>query len=380
MTTLPGTGVIRPISRTFSLVAAITALVIMAVIGIVVSRNFSWLSGIGTDVISLRLAGRGVIIEIFFIVAVFCGMVIKVIFSFSRNLTLMFRNQTEVLERVSSGDLSRNVPVTSANEFGILAAYINKMIERLKHRRELIGALRMAEEVQRQLLPHQPPVMHGLDIAAWSKYSDQTGGDYYDFIVGPSGKSILTAVGDVSGHGIGPALLMASTRAFLRMSVDRDGDLAGAMDLVNHRLIKDIEDTGHFVTMFLLEIDLKANKLSWVRAGHDPALCYDPKTGEFTGLSGPGMALGLDYRAGYRVESRSGWSPGSILIIGTDGIWEARNAAGNQYGKERLREVVRQNAALSAQDIGRAFWEDLHLFMGESPQKDDITLVLIKLL
>ncbi|NIQ92700.1 MAG: phosphatase, partial [Deltaproteobacteria bacterium] len=103
------------------------------------------------------------------------------IISYSKNLKLLFENETNVLERVTQGDLSRLVPVATNDEFGVIAGHTNTMIDGLRHRLQLITALKLAEEVQQNLLPTEPPSYPGLDIAGISNYCDETGGDYYDY-------------------------------------------------------------------------------------------------------------------------------------------------------------------------------------------------------
>jgi sigma-B regulation protein RsbU (phosphoserine phosphatase) len=117
-----------------------------------------------------------------------------------------------------------------------------------------------------------------------------------------------------------------------------------------------------------------------VRAGHDPAWIYDSQSGRFQELSGKGMALGVDAGQQYVENVLNHWSPGSIIVIATDGIREARNPAGDMFGQERFQRAIRDNAAASAEAIKLALLDDLGTFRGNAPQDDDITLVVIKLL
>ncbi|MBW2540443.1 MAG: stage II sporulation protein E, partial [Deltaproteobacteria bacterium] len=138
----------------------------MAVIIIVViSRDFAWLAGIEPNPTSLAQAQLSVMYEVLFIMAVLLGLVVNLIFSYSRNLKLLFENETDILERVSRGDLSRRVPVATNDEFGVIAGHTNTMIRGLKHRIKLLSALKMAEELQQNLLPQHPPAHPGLDVA-----------------------------------------------------------------------------------------------------------------------------------------------------------------------------------------------------------------------
>jgi sigma-B regulation protein RsbU (phosphoserine phosphatase) len=132
--------------------------------------------------------------------------------------------------------------------------------------------------------------------------------------------------------------------------------------------------------MFFLEIDSSAKILRWVRAGHDPAMFYDPSQDCFLDLSGEGVALGVvsDFR--FSEFTRQGWDPGSIIVVGTDGIREARNTDGEMFGLDRLEDVVRKYASESAESIQNAVIANLRSFQGDAPQEDDITLVVVKLL
>jgi sigma-B regulation protein RsbU (phosphoserine phosphatase) len=369
---------LSPMSRTFTLVALVTTFSIIVVLGMVLIRDINWLSNIGSDSGYLDDAERAVRYEIIFVVAALMAMVMNVIVSWSRNLKLLFANQTGILEQVTNGDLSGKVPVTTADEFGVIAQHTNKMIDGLKHRIALLGALKVAEEVQRNLLPKAPPKVPGLELAAISKYSEETGGDYYDFMPLSNGR-LAVAVGDVSGHGVGSALLMASARASLRMAWDAGADIADIITRVNKRLAKDVDETGRFLTLFLLEVDPASKKLKWVAGGHDPALLYDPVSDDFSELGGRGLAVGVLEGAKYEVSHRIGWEPGSILLVGTDGIWETHNDRHEMFGKERLKEIIRAHASASPQSVVDAIINALNDFREGSVQEDDITMVLLKL-
>jgi sigma-B regulation protein RsbU (phosphoserine phosphatase) len=131
--------------------------------------------------------------------------------------------------------------------------------------------------------------------------------------------------------------------------------------------------------MFFLEIDLAAKTLRWVRAGHEPALVYSALGASFRQLGGDGMVLGVLQQAEYRDYSHQGWEPGSVVVIGTDGVTETRNPAGELFGTERIRELLRANASGSAAVIQAAIIQAVQLFREQAPQEDDVTLVVAKL-
>jgi sigma-B regulation protein RsbU (phosphoserine phosphatase) len=148
---------------------------------------------------------------------------------------------------------------------------------------------------------------------------------------------------------------------------------------VNHLVAEDAGETGHFMTLFYTEIDTNQKTLRWVRAGHDPALSYDPATGRFEELRGNGMALGIDSRLNYEENAISGLSEGQILMLGTDGLWEAQNENGEMFGKERLKALVGQHAQAPAGEIVTCIFESLKDFQQSVNPEDDITLVIVKI-
>jgi sigma-B regulation protein RsbU (phosphoserine phosphatase) len=366
-------------TRRFTLVAVATALCVSVVNLSVIARDMSWLTTVGTDPGATREAILSVTYEILFIMAVLLGLAINLIVSYSRNLKLLFENETGVLERVTNGDLSRLVPVATRDEFGLIAGHTNTMIEGLRHRIELISALKLAEEVQRTLLPASPPKVPGIDLSGASIYCNETGGDYYDYILLPQDR-LGIVVADVSGHGIDAALFMASARAFLLSGTQGFASPSRLAGDVNRYVTRDSASTGRFMSLFFLEIDPAAKTLRWVRAGHEPALLYDPAGAVFHELNGEGIAMGVVEQAEYRDYSQQGWAPGSVVVIGTDGITETRNAAGQFFGAERVRQIVAAHAAAPAAAIQAAVIQAVQTFRGESPQEDDVTLVVVKLL
>jgi sigma-B regulation protein RsbU (phosphoserine phosphatase) len=241
-------------------------------------------------------------------------------------------------------------------------------------------ALALAGEVQKSLLPHGKPLVQGFDVAGRNISSDEIGGDYFDFLwrrENPSAPFSIV-VGDITGHGVDAALLMTSARAFLRMRAAQPGSLADIVTEMNRHLARDVLEMGRFMTLFYMVIDPRAHNLEWVRAGHDPALLYDPGRDRFEELKGKGLALGVDAEIRYSQSCREGLAKGQVITIGTDGIWEAFNGAGEMFGKKRFREVVRRSAGGSASDILNAVLEELHQFTLGQKTADDITLVVVK--
>jgi phosphoserine phosphatase RsbU/P len=367
-----------PMTRRFSVVAVAATLFVTVLISLVILRDFDWLFDAGQVPANLETAERAVFTEIFFIMGALLGLVINLIISYSHNLKLLFENETRVLEKVSNGDLTRFVPVTTSDEFGFIAGHTNTMIRGLRDRSRLISALKVAEEVQQTLLPHHPPEVAGIDLSGVSLYCDETGGDYFDYLELPNGR-LGIVVADAADHGIGSALHMATARAFMRFAAHHYTDPASLMDAVNRDLTRDNDASGRFITAFFLEIDPSLRRLSWSRAGHEPALMWDTASAGFKALDSRGMALGVDAGAHYERISFSNWPKGSIILIGTDGIHEARNAQGEYFGHERLKKLIREHHQRDADGLKQVILEAVEDFRGGFPMEDDLTLVTVKL-
>ena len=131
------------------------------------------------------------------------------------------------------------------------------------------------------------------------------------------------------------------------------------------------------MTLFLCQIDSDDKKIRWVNAGHDPALVYDPDNDAFVELAGHSLPLGVTEKTGYH-EFQRPLSPQQVVLIGTDGIWEAQSTRGNMFGKKRFQDVVRSHAGESAGDILQAVLMELDKFCRPRPKDDDVTLVIIK--
>jgi len=260
--------------------------------------------------------------------------------------------------------------------FNLVALVLGWLMDR---RTSLKKAMGQAMDVQQNLLPKDAPKVEGLDIAGKSIYCDETGGDYYDFLeMSELGQGkISVVVGDVSDHGIPAALLMTTARAFLRQRASMSGSIANIVSDVNRQLSHDVGETGRFMTLFYAEIDTQNKSLSWVNAGHDPGIIYDSRTGFFDELAGHGLALGVFEDCEYK-ESQRQITPGQIIAIATDGIWEARNGRGEMFGKNRLKEIIRAHATEPAKQILDMVIKESQQFRNPLSMEDDFTLVVVK--
>jgi serine phosphatase RsbU (regulator of sigma subunit) len=246
--------------------------------------------------------------------------------------------------------------------------------------RKVKVSLAQASRVQQKMLPKADPRIDGYDIAGKTIMCDETGGDYYDFFCSGeigAGK-VGVVVGDVTDHGIPSALLMSSARAFLRERIQAPpGGCAGIISDVNNRLVRDVEELNLFMTMFYCEIALKEKIIRWVKAGHEPAILYEPADGSFETLDGEGLPLGVLEDAAYE-ECEKRIRSGQIILIQSDGIKEAANGASEIFGTGRLLKVIRRHADRPAREILDKVFEALTQFCDPLQPEDDATLVVIK--
>ena len=272
--------------------------------------------------------------------------------------------------------------VVSHEDITALKLAEEALLKREKERDRLRHSLELAKEVQQKLLPKVNPRIDGLEVAGKSIYCDETGGDYYDFIQFKenANKKWGVVVGDVAGHGISSALLMATVRSALRQRFALPGSISQMIADVNRQLAGDFADSGQFVTLFYLAVDPARQILEWVRAGHEPAIFYNPAANEFLELAGSGMALGVDKHCQYEKNRIDDFPRGSIIVIGTDGVWEARNDRGEMFGRTAIYDIIRSNSEAGVSDIMEAIFEQINKFRNAAEPEDDVTLVVLKLL
>ena len=253
---------------------------------------------------------------------------------------------------------------------------------RERERDQLRHSLELAREIQQKLLPKEDPGIAGVDVSGKIIYCDETGGDYYDFItIKDNGSEQLgVVVADVVGHGISSALVMASVRSALRQRLAKPGSISQIITDVNCQMSEDLADAHQFVTLFYLVVDPDGPILNWVRAGHDPAILYDPVKDDFFELHGSGMAIGIDKQFKYEENQKNDFSKGSIVVLATDGVWEARNKSGQMFGQTAVYDIIRNNSAASTDEIIEAIFKEINKFLKTSKPEDDLTLVVVKVL
>lgn len=283
------------------------------------------------------------------------------------------------VRRVAAGNLDTRVTIRTGDQFQELGERFNQMVPQLGDRMRMHRAMELAVEVQQHLLPKESPTLAGFDIHGTVVYHDATGGDYFDFldIANLDGKCLGVAVGDVTGHGIAAALIMATARALLRGQVEQAGHLSEMMNRVNRNLAGDAIG-GRFMTLFYGILNENSGDLRWVNAGHNPGILYHSGHDRFIDVGGEDIPLGIDAHWKYREHRRTLLLPGSVLVLATDGILEARNPQGDMMGVERLKELIRRHHDQPARRLTALLAEGVADYRGGQPLDDDATLVVIK--
>lgn len=250
------------------------------------------------------------------------------------------------------------------------ASLLDERINRERMEREL----ELATEIQQRFQPAGPPIVEGYEFQGISFSCYEIGGDYYDFIERHDGK-MLVALGDVSGKGTAAALLMSSLHAAIHGQVAAKTPLDQTVTSINQYLAENTP-ANRFVTLFIAELDPLTGDLTFINAGHNPPL-IGRADGTLEQLEAGGLPLGLMDFAEYEV-GHSKLNSGDVLVVYSDGVSEANNLAEDEFGMDRLSEVIRTNVKRTASGIRDKVESALSDFTGTAAPNDDITLVIVK--
>lgn len=246
-----------------------------------------------------------------------------------------------------------------------------------REREVLARDMEVAKNIQQKLLPDSTPESRHWSFAAYQECCDQTGGDYYDFVAHDQEQSIDVIVGDVSGHGIGAALMMSTARAFLLGLYEHNADLDQLLGDLNRLLERDMADDT-FMTMCIARAQADGC-LNYASAGHDPPFVYRHAGDSFDDLDSTGLLLGATDEFDYGIEQVTKLEKGDIFIVVTDGIFEAHDKdTGEEWGVKRLRECIARHAASGAQELCDAVVAEVKDFVGGKQTADDFTIVVGK--
>ena len=267
----------------------------------------------------------------------------------------------------------------SIAEQSAFALYNAIIYSEANEKKRLDHDLEIARDIQRVLLPAEPPSVNGFEISGINVPARQVSGDYFDYIKVDE-ERLGVAIADVSGKGVPASLIMAICRSVLRSQAAQNPSPADVLRKVNRQLYPDIKE-DMFISMAYLILDHARNGVTLARAGHDAPLLYKRASQTVTPLKPPGMVVGID--SGNVFDRITGDFPVPLerddcLVLYTDGVTEALDTDGNEFGVERTVQSVRASADNGAQAIVARLIDDLRNFVGSHPQNDDITLIAIR--
>src|SRR6185369_10330183 len=206
-------------------------------------------------------------------------------------------------------------------------------------------------------------------IAGWNQPADQTGGDYFDWQSLPDGR-LAISLGDATGHGIGPALVSSSCRAYARASFAANGSQGQFLGRMNSLLAEDLS-ANRFVTFAVVFLDPAKSEVEVLSAGHGPILWYKHATNEIENLEAQGIPLGMIAGVNYEQAPVRRLAPNDMIVLVTDGFYEWENASGQEFGLHRLESVVLQSHNCSAEELIARLRSAVEDFCGGTEQKDD---------
>lgn len=249
----------------------------------------------------------------------------------------------------------------------------SRLVEERLEKKRMEEELKVASEIQIRLQPVSPPRLLGYDLIGISFPCREIGGDYYDFIQRKNGH-ILLALGDVSGKGIGAALMMSSLHAALRAQAQTNLGMAEIVTAVNNYIFESSPE-NKFLTLFCAELDITTGLLTYSNAGHNPPILVS-SDGQMALLQSGGLPIGItDFPyAEFTIQMK----PEDVLVIYSDGITDSVNEADEEFGEQRLIEIVRRYRNRTASQIRDRIDEAINQFVGQSPPIDDTTIVIIK--
>jgi len=287
--------------------------------------------------------------------------------------------------QVSRGNLDHQSTVSTTDELGALASSFNRMTRFLADAREqelhaqaVARDLSIATRIQNALLPETLPEISGIEIARYYQPAKEVGGDYYDVFDLPGDRAGIV-VADVSGKGLAGSLVMTMTRSLVRMAARIQPDAASILGEVNASLSRDMTE-GMFVTMAWAELDHDRGRVRIARAGHNPPLILR-RSGRVEQFQPEGIALGMDpgpiFRRSLEV-SDVDLAAGDSLILYTDGIVEAMDHDGEEYGLKRFARILQSLNEATPDDLVEGVLADLALHVAGAEASDDITLVVAR--
>ena len=342
-----------------------------------------------------RSLGQGLLVALIVIGVLFLvieGVALGAGMALARSITGSIHELFLGTGRAQHNDFTYKIPVTARDQLGDLARSFNSMTTHIEallirsaEKERLDEELRIAHEIQMSLLPLGPMLMPGLSVTALCVPAREVGGDYYDFL--PLGdRRVGVLVADVSGKGTSAALYMAELKGLVA-SLSRIHTSPRDLLIAANRIIADHLDARSFITMTYAVLDFKARTITFARAGHTPLIylpARDRGTGDTRVLVSDGLVLGLKIDDGQMFErlleeQTLPLQSGDLYVFFTDGISEAMNEADDCFGEERLSRLVAEHSHLSADELRERVVRDIAAFVGDAPQHDDMTMILLRI-
>jgi sigma-B regulation protein RsbU (phosphoserine phosphatase) len=295
-------------------------------------------------------------------------------------------------ERVRQGDFTYKITVVAPDQLGELAGSFNSMTASIEdlmlqaaEKKRLEEELRIAHEIQMSLLPQGPLRMPGLSVTTLCVPAREVGGDYYDFLPLDDHR-VGVLIADVSGKGTSAALYMAELKGLV-LSLSRIHTSPRELLITANRIIAPHLDARSFITMTYALVDLKTRTMTYARAGHTPLIYLPGPAAERPRvqiLAPDGLVLGLKLDDGGMFErlleeKTIPLRPGDLYLFFTDGITEAMNAGDDCFGESRLGELIQAHAHLPPDQLRERVLREIASFVGDAPQHDDMTMILLKI-
>ncbi len=284
-------------------------------------------------------------------------------------------NLNDKINNESFTELDYKASLIIANQSAV-AIYNSILFKHYLEKEKLRQSILIAREIQQYFLPQYFEQVPGFEIDGWGQTCDETGGDYYDYFQFFDEK-LAIVIGDVAGHGIGAALIMASARAALRAYTENLKEVEEIFFKLNNLLESNLE-YSNFMTLLFLMIDANNNTLQYISAGHEGPLMFRSNSDEVIEYPSTGVALGIIKDSKFKVSDLIKLEKGDLFILFTDGLVEVHNKNKEMLGKQRLINFIKKHKHKSVKELKKLiiqFWFD---FKEDMPQEDDISLILIK--
>ncbi len=309
-----------------------------------------------------------------------------IILYFGRLITKPINSLIRGTFELGNGNTDYRITIKSQDEFGKLAKSFNEMAEKLKYAqkqmlvKELMDRdLKLGQEIQSSLFLKEIPTTK-YDIATHYEFARVIGGDYYDILKKEDENKISCVVADVSGKGIPGSLIMVMIRSILRAQYIEKKDLKTLIKSVNHLLMQDII-AGKFVTLLIATFNEEDDTFETLNAGHLPLYRYNAVTKEVDEINPNGIGIGLNDGVIFdsNIEVKGGKiNKGDVFLFCTDGVTEAMNPEKEEYGEERLKELLKKNSKYDSKTIIKNIREEIVQFLNGADLQDDFTMVILK--